>query len=89
MFFLSSNSFRFCNDLSSTANIFLFLTISALLYKNLVKEIKENENGVKYVFIQPRAEDVQDAAIGDMSAPRSAPEKTVGAMAKSALAKRS
>lgn len=57
--------------------------------KQLVKDIKDDENGTKYVYLNPRAEDDFSAQPGDMNAPRTPPEKTVGAMAKSALAKRS
>ena len=57
--------------------------------KNFIKDIKDDDNGIKYVYIQSRAEDEYSAAPGDMNAPRTPPEKTVGAMAKSALANRS
>jgi hypothetical protein len=56
--------------------------------KALVKDIKDDSTGVKYVYLQPFADDSEMAAIGDENAPRTAPEKTVDAMAKSALAKR-
>lgn len=56
--------------------------------KALVKDIKDDSTGVKYVYLQPFADDSEIAAIGDENAPRTAPEKTVDAMAKSALAKR-
>jgi len=57
--------------------------------KALVKDIKDDSTGVKYVYLQPFADDSEMAAIGDENAPRTAPEKTVDAMAKSALANRS
>lgn len=57
--------------------------------KNLVKDIKDDSNGVKYVYLQPFADDSEMAALDDMEAPRTDPEKTVNAMAKSALANRS
>jgi len=57
--------------------------------KGLIKDIKDDTNGVKYVYLQPFADDNELAAIGDETAPRTAPEKTVDAMAKSALANRS
>lgn len=57
--------------------------------KELIKDIKDDDNGIKYVYINSRAEDEFSVEPGDMSAPRTPPEKTVGAMAKSALAKRS
>jgi hypothetical protein len=56
--------------------------------KALVKDIKDDSTGVKYVYLQPFADDSEMAAVGDENAPRTAPEKTVDAMAKSALAKR-
>jgi len=56
--------------------------------KALIKDIKDDSTGVKYVYLQPFADDSEMAAIGDENAPRTAPEKTVDAMAKSALAKR-
>lgn len=56
--------------------------------KSLIKDIKDDSTGVKYVYLQPFADDSEMAAMGDENAPRTAPEKTVDAMAKSALAKR-
>lgn len=57
--------------------------------KNFVKDIQDDDNGTKYVYLQSNAEDDFSAVPGDMNAPRTPPEKTVGAMAKSALANRS
>jgi hypothetical protein len=57
--------------------------------KSLIKDIKDDENGTKYIYLQSRAEDTNDTDVGDMSAPRAPAEKVVGSMAKSALAKRS
>jgi hypothetical protein len=57
--------------------------------KALIKDIKDDSTGVKYVYLQPFADDSEMAAVGDENAPRTAPEKTVDAMAKSALANRS
>ena len=57
--------------------------------KSLIKDIKDDSTGVKYVYLQPFADDSEIAAVGDENAPRTAPEKTVDAMAKSALANRS
>ena len=56
--------------------------------KNLVKDIKDDENGTKYVYLNGSVEDSESAMPGDMNTPRSPPEKVVGSMAKSALAKR-
>jgi hypothetical protein len=59
--------------------------------KNLIKDVKDDPSGVKYVYLTPSADDEseQEDEIGDKDTPRSAPEKTVNSMAKSALAKRS
>lgn len=57
--------------------------------KSLIKDIKDDSTGVKYVYLKPFADDDELAALGDENAPRTAPEVTVDAMAKSALAKRS
>lgn len=57
--------------------------------KGLIKDIKDDTNGVKYVYLQPFADDSELAALGDETAPKTQPEKTVDAMAKSALANRS
>jgi len=57
--------------------------------KSLIKDIKDDATGVKYIYLAPFAEDEDEAAIGDPNAPRTAPERTVDSMAKSALAKRS
>ena len=57
--------------------------------KNLIKDIKDDSNGVKYVYLKPFADDSDQVDLGDESAPRTQPEKTVDAMAKSALANRS
>lgn len=56
--------------------------------KSLIKDIKDDANGIKYVYLQPFADDSEVAALGDENAPRTDPERTVDAMAKSALAKR-
>jgi len=58
--------------------------------KNLIKDIKDDPSGVKYVYLEPFADDEQEAVdLGDGSTPKTAPERTVDSMAKSALAKRS
>jgi len=57
--------------------------------KELIKDIKDDATGVKYIYLAPFADDDETAAIGDMNAPRTPPERTVDSMAKSALAKRS
>lgn len=57
--------------------------------KTFIKDITDDDNGTKYVYLVPNAEDDFSAVPGDMNAPRTPPEKTVGAMAKSALANRS
>lgn len=58
--------------------------------KSLIKEIKDDATGVKYVYLQPFADDTEQAQ--DAAGPegfKTAPERTVDSMAKSALAKRS
>ena len=58
--------------------------------KELIKDIKDDATGVKYIYLAPFADDDEEmAAIGDMNAPRTPPERTGDSMAKSALAKRS
>jgi hypothetical protein len=57
--------------------------------KNLIKNIKDDSNGVKYIYLEPFADDEDLDDVNGTSAPKSAPEKTVDSMAKSALAKRS
>jgi hypothetical protein len=57
--------------------------------KSLIKDIKDDNNGVKYVYLNPFADDSEVAALSDIQAPRTDPERTVNSMAKSALAKRS
>ena len=56
--------------------------------KNFIKDISDDDNGTKYVYLQSKAEDEFSAVPGDMNAPRTPPEKIVGSMAKSALANR-
>lgn len=58
--------------------------------KDLIKDIKDDSSGVKYVYLEPFADDVEQAQ--DATGPegfKTAPERTVDSMAKSALAKRS
>jgi hypothetical protein len=57
--------------------------------KSLIKDIKDDATGVKYVYLTPFADDDEEAVTGDPNAPRTPPERTVDSMAKSALAKRS
>lgn len=58
--------------------------------KNLIKDIKDDPSGVKYVYLEPFADDDEEAGdLGDDGTPKTAPERTVDSMAKSALAKRS
>ena len=54
----------------------------------LIKDIKDDATGIKYIYITPFAEESEEADAGDENAPKTAPERTVDAMAKSALAKR-
>jgi hypothetical protein len=57
--------------------------------KNLIKDIKDDSSGVKYVYLAPFADDEETVDSDDGSGPKTAPERTVDSMAKSALAKRS
>jgi hypothetical protein len=56
--------------------------------KNLIKDIKDDTSGVKYVYLEPFADDQESADAAAGETPKSAPERTVDSMAKSALAKR-
>lgn len=57
--------------------------------KNLIKDIKDDSSGVKYVYLEPFADDEEMGDIESGEGPKTAPERTVDSMAKSALAKRS
>lgn len=57
--------------------------------KNLIKDIKDDSSGVKYVYLQPFQDDIDQPAEIGQEIPKTAPERTVDSMAKSALAKRS
>jgi len=57
--------------------------------KNLIKDIKDDSSGVKYVYLQPFQDDTDMPAEIGQKIPQTAPERTVDSMAKSALAKRS
>lgn len=56
--------------------------------KGLIKDIKDDSTGTKYVYLMPFADDDETEELG-ADGPKTAPEKTVSSMAKSALAKRS
>jgi hypothetical protein len=58
--------------------------------KSLIKDIKDDEHGVKYVYLKQFADDTADDSPTLASGSRAAnPEKTVDAMAQRALTKRS
>ena len=57
--------------------------------KNLIKDIKDDASGVKYVYLEPYADYEETGDLESDTAPTTAPERTVDSMAKSALAKRS
>lgn len=57
--------------------------------KNLIKDIKDDSSGVKYVYLQPFQDDTDLPPEIGQEIPKTAPERTVDSMAKSALAKRS
>jgi hypothetical protein len=54
--------------------------------KGLIKDIKDDAAGVKYVYLQSDIED--DDSLSTDSGPKTAPEKTVSSMANRALDKR-
>lgn len=57
--------------------------------KGLIKDIKDDTNGNKYVYLQTFADDnLDDASLLDSDAPKTPPEKTVSSMAKRAAANR-
>lgn len=57
--------------------------------KNLIKDIKDDSSGVKYVYLQPFQDDTDLPTEIGQEIPKTAPERTIDSMAKSALAKRS
>ena len=57
--------------------------------KGLIKDIKDDANGNKYVYLQTFAdENSDDVSLLDPDAPKTPPEKTVASMAKRAASKR-
>lgn len=56
--------------------------------KNLVKEIKDNKDGVKYVYLTTFADDPDSTDLDTTNSSVPDPEKTVDSMAKRALSKR-
>lgn len=58
--------------------------------KNIVGDIKDNESGIKYVFINPIEQDEESPEEGnsDSKVTKTAPEKTVSSMAKRAASSR-
>ena len=61
------------------------------MIKNLIKDIKDDDAGVKYIYLTPvpGKEAGSETELGDAGAPQAPAEKIVGSMAKSALASRS
>ena len=57
--------------------------------KNLIKDVKDDATGVKYVYLKTFADDDDSDEFGDAESVKTPPERTVDSMAKSALAKRS
>lgn len=57
--------------------------------KNFIKDIKDDSSGVKYVYLQPFQDDTDMPPEIGQEIPKTAPERTIDSMAKSALAKRS
>jgi len=58
--------------------------------KNIITDIKDDDKGIKYVFIKPTDPDVAEPSEvgGGPTAGQTAPEKTVSQMAKRAAGKR-
>ena len=56
--------------------------------KNIIASIKDDDTGVKYVYIRPINDDINIDSETDADAVRTPPEKTVDSMAKRALSKR-
>lgn len=59
--------------------------------KNLIKDIKDDENGVKYIYLATFSDDGfgdNEEGLGDQTGAMTAPEKTVASMATRALGKR-
>lgn len=60
------------------------------IVKNIIGDIKDDENGIKYVFINPAEPDNTTPELGDDGeAIKTDPQKTVSSMANRALGKRS
>ena len=57
--------------------------------KNLIKDIKDNKDGIKYVYLTTFADDPESTELDAMGGTVTNPEKTVDSMAKRALSKRS
>lgn len=57
--------------------------------KNLIKDIKDNKDGVKYVYLTTFADDPESTDLDAVAGSVTDPEKTIDSMAKRALAKRS
>ena len=74
------------NEFNLAALLDAFKTNDAV--KSLIKDIKDDDNGTKYVYLTSAEQDEEEVLPGDMNAPRAPAEKIVGSMAKSALAKR-
>lgn len=60
------------------------------LIKNMIVNIKDDDSGVKYVYLKPMQGDVDDMDVSNAESDgvKTAPERTVGSMAKRALNKR-
>lgn len=57
--------------------------------QNIIGDIKDNEEGIKYVFIKPLEQTEETPETGtEAEASKTAPEKTVASMAKKALSAR-
>lgn len=57
--------------------------------KNLIKDIKDNKDGVKYVYLATFADEPGDSTLDAATNVVNNPEKTIDSMAKRAASKRS
>ena len=57
--------------------------------KNLIKNIKDNKDGIKYAYLSTFADDPESDDNDTLSGSATGTEKTIGSMAKRALSKRS
>lgn len=57
--------------------------------KNLIKDIKDNKDGIKYAYLTTFADEPESGELDQAAGSMTNPEKTIDSMAKRALSKRS